>query len=281
MTYRTIAVHVNDSRHMAQRVQAAAPVAIETDAHLVGVAATGVAETFYMGGLVGDGVVALNAYLDFVKECASKALTAFEALARQAGITSFESRMIEDEAGAALCLQARYSDLLVIGQSDPQEVPPAERRDVAQYVVMNSGRPVLLIPYAGGVAVIGGRALVAWDGSLEASRAVSGAIPLLRKAGLVRVTVFNPEIGLAAHGEEPGADIALYLARHGVNVEVFRRTTESDVDLGEALLSHIADFGADLVVMGAYGHSRFREVLLGGVTRTALREMTVPVLMSH
>ena len=123
--------------------------------------------------------------------------------------------------------------------------------------------------------------VIAWDGSLEASRAVSGAIPLLRQADLVQVAVFDPEIGPAAHGEEPGADIALYLARHGVKVDVERQRTGNEIDIGNAILSHVADFGADLLVMGGYGHARVREILMGGVSRTILRSMTIPVLMSH
>jgi len=281
MTYKTIAVYVNDSRHTMDRVQVAARLALAHRAHLVGVAATGIPETFYMGGVAGEGMAGLNVYLDFVKERAATTLAAFELVAARAGVSSFEKRAIEDEAGAALCLQARYSDLLVIGQPDPDEGLPAERSDVAQYVLLNGGRPVLLVPYAGSFDAIGRRAVIAWDGSPEAARAVTGAIPLLRESGLVQVAVFNPEIGYAAHGEEPGADIALYLARHDIKVEVARQTTDRHVDLGNALLSHVADFGADLLVMGGYGHARLREVLLGGVTRTVLTSMTIPVLMSH
>jgi nucleotide-binding universal stress UspA family protein len=280
MSYRTIAVHVNDSRHALKRIQIAARIAADNAAHLVGVAATGVPESFYMSGMMGEGSATLVAYLDFMKERAVTNLAAFESAVGKSGV-SHERRIIEDDAGSALCLQARYSDLLVLGQTDPEESALPEPADLPDYVIANAGRPVLLVPYAGKFDSVGERALIAWDGSLEAARAVSGAIPLLRKAKLVQVAVFDPKVGLNAHGEEPGADIALYLARHGVTVEVSRRYTEGDIDIGNALLSHLDDFGADLAVMGGYGHSRFREVLLGGVTRTVLQSMTVPVLMAH
>jgi nucleotide-binding universal stress UspA family protein len=169
----------------------------------------------------------------------------------------------------------------VIGQNDPNESLPGVRADFPEYVVMNSGRPVLIIPYAGRFHNVGRRVLIAWDASVEATRAITTAIPLLKRADHVELAVFNPTVGLEAHGERPGADIALYLARHGVKVEVSEEKTAAGMDVGNALLSHAADIGADLMVMGGYGHSRFREVLLGGVTDTVLKSMTVPTLMAH
>jgi nucleotide-binding universal stress UspA family protein len=124
------------------------------------------------------------------------------------------------------------------------------------------------------------RAGVAGDAAREAARAVNDALPLLRRAQNVGVVSVNPRPWPFAHGEEPGADIGLHLARHGVKVEV-QRIEARDVDVPNALLSHLADQSADLLVMGAYGHSRLREFVLGGTTRTILAEMTVPTLMSH
>jgi nucleotide-binding universal stress UspA family protein len=121
--------------------------------------------------------------------------------------------------------------------------------------------------------------LVAWDGSQEASRALDGALPFLRQAAEVKVVVFNAEDQVNMHGEQPGADIALYLARHGVKVDVLQETTEQDI--GNALLSLAADTVADMLVMGCYAHSRFRELMLGGASSTVLTSMTLPVLMAH
>lgn len=281
MSYKTIAVHVNESEHSTARIEVAAAIAAQHGAHLVGVAATALPQTFYMPGLVGESGAALSAYLDFMKERALTALAGFEELAERAGVSTFEQRLMEDETGAALCLQARYCDLLVIGQNDPDEDLSTQRSDISEYVITHSPRPVLVVPYAGRFNSIGKRIVIAWDGSTEATRAIVAGLPFLKQARVVQVVVFNPEVNQFAHGEQPGADIALYLARHGINVEVSQQTTFDGLDVGNALLSHLADFDADLLVMGGYAHSRFREILLGGVTRTVLKSMTAPVLMAH
>jgi nucleotide-binding universal stress UspA family protein len=186
---------------------------------------------------------------------------------------------VDDEAGAGMVLQARYSDLVILGQYDSEERTPSVMPDFPEFVIVNSGRPVLVVPHTGRFNVAGNRVLVAWDASVEATRAVTAALPILRRSALVRVVVINAEGAGDAHGEEPGADIALFLARHGVNVEVLRRSAHGDV--GEALLASASELDADLMVMGGYGHSRFREVLLGGATRSVLEKMTLPVLMMH
>jgi nucleotide-binding universal stress UspA family protein len=141
--------------------------------------------------------------------------------------------------------------------------------------MLNSAAPVLMVPVIGAPAVVGEEVLVGWDESMPARRAIGNALPLLRCARKVSLAVFNT-------GELPrlaGADIALFLARHGVNVEVLREETR--IGVGNALLSLAADISADLLVMGGYGHTRFREVLVGGATEAILSSMTIPVLMSH
>jgi nucleotide-binding universal stress UspA family protein len=114
---------------------------------------------------------------------------------------------------------------------------------------------------------------------MEATRAITNTIPLLKRARNVTVASFNPASQFDVHGDQPGADIALYLARHGVKVEVIQKNTS--VNIGDAILSTVSDLQSDLIVMGGYGHTRFREVILGGVTMTILNSMTVPVVMSH
>jgi nucleotide-binding universal stress UspA family protein len=114
---------------------------------------------------------------------------------------------------------------------------------------------------------------------MEASRAIGAALPLLRRAGKVTLAVFNPNAIGSKHGPLPGADLAGFLARHDVAIEV--QQLETELDIGNALLSLAADISADLLVMGAYGHQRLRELLLGGATRTVLKTMTLPVLMAH
>ena len=149
---------------------------------------------------------------------------------------------------------------------------------LAEEVVLTSGKPILVIPYIGAGKAMGKRVLVAWDASREAARAVADAMPMLEQADEVMVLAVNP--GNGAHGAEPGADIALHLARHGIKAEA-QHIEAHDISVADVLLSRVADLSVDLIVMGAYGHSRLREIILGGVTRQVFEQMTVPVLMTH
>ena len=136
------------------------------------------------------------------------------------------------------------------------------------------------MPYAGRFDTVGSHVLVAWNATREAARAVNDAMPILQKAEKVTVLSVNPPSEEAGGPAWPAADIALHLARHGVTAEA-SSTVSLEIDVGNAILSRAADFGSDLIVMGGYGHSRQREFILGGVTRTLLQHMTVPVIMAH
>lgn len=279
MGYKTILVHVDDSTHVDERIRIAARIAAIEGAHLIGAAMTGVSRFVYRNTDLNENDPNIGPHMELVRERARSALAAFEPKIKSLGVTSYEQRLIDDDAGSGLTLQASYSDLVVVGQTDPEEISPAKMPELPAYVVMNAGRPVLIVPYAGHFDNLAGNVLIAWDGSTQATRAVTSAIPLLKRATIAKVVIFNADANPGIHGEQPGADIALYLARHNVNVEVLQKKTV--LDIGNALLSLVADESADLLVMGGYGHSRFREVLLGGATRTILASMTVPVLMSH
>ncbi|MFZ6658248.1 universal stress protein [Undibacterium sp. TJN19] len=279
MTYKTVLVHVDESERSNFRVRIAAEIAMADEAHLLGTAVTGVSRFIYQDGNISASDPNLTIHLNFLRERAEKAVASFNKIAQELGVLSYESMIANDEAGGGIGLQARYSDLLVIGQTNHDEPSPSVLSDFPQYLIMNSGRPVLIIPYAGDFTTVAKRPMIAWDTSREATRAVTDAIPLLKRADLVQVAIFNPKAVLDAHGEQPGADIAQYLARHGIKVEVSVHKTSTDI--GNALLSLAHDLDSDMLVMGGYGHSRFREMIMGGVTRTILESMTVPVLMSH
>lgn len=279
MSYKTILVHVDDGRNCDIRVELAARLAMLEDAHLIGVAMTGVSRFLIEAVAIDVTPEGLQPYLDILRQRAERSLVPFEKIIRQAGLASYEQRLSDDEAAGGLALQAGYCDLAVLGQYDPEGAAPSVYANLPEYVAMTSGCPVLVVPYAATTTSCGERILVAWNGSPEAAKAVRNAIPLLRRAKIVEVAVFNPDRPSDAHGEQPGADIALYLARHNIRVDVMQERTETDV--GEALLSLAANLNSDLLVMGCYGHSRFREILLGGVTRTMLNAMTIPVFMSH
>jgi nucleotide-binding universal stress UspA family protein len=282
MSYKTILVHADRCRHAKQYIDIAASIAARENAHLIGVATTGVSRYIYQSGMVDPMVPPtsnhLAQHLEALRQRARHALDDFETQMQKSEVASWESAMIDDEAGAGLALRGRYSDLLVLGQVNPDEPSPVVMPDFPEYVVLNAGRPVLVVPYAGRFDTVGKRVLVAWDAGVSATRAVVNAIPMLKRADIVEVAVFNAEERGDAHGDVPGADIALYLARHGIKVDVIRQKTR--IDVGNSLLSLAADLGSDMLVTGCYGHSRFREIMLGGVTRTLLETMTLPVLMS-
>ncbi|MES2150949.1 MAG: universal stress protein [Pseudomonadota bacterium] len=272
MSYKTILVHADHSRHAPSRIAAACALALGAEAHLVGLATHGLsrfadpafARTLYAPQLLASG------------QHAGAALDAFERGAAAAGVPSSERRLVEDEPASALALHARYADLVVLSQSDPDDPVARSAIGLPEYVLLAGARPALVVPYAGRFERLGQNVLAAWDGGLAASRALSAALPLLRRAGRVTLALFNPH---DAEGRQPGADIALWLARHGVRVELSEQP--DGLDAGQAMLSLAAGLNSDLLVMGCYGHARLRELVLGGATETILRNMTVPVLMSH
>lgn len=275
MSYKTILVHVDRSPHAPARIAIAAALAASHGAHLVGAAMTGISRWVYQDSSIDLARTVLANEIELLSREAEEALAQFDAMAAAAGVLSFERRLVDDDPASALALQGRCADLVVMSQEDADDALDRVYPALPPYVLLHCARPVLVLPFAGSHADCGKHPLIAWDGSMAASRAVANALPVLRRAHTVSLAMFNvqPEPG------EPGADIARYLARHDVNVELLAERTENDV--GEALLTLAADRNADLIVLGGYGHARFREILLGGVTRSILKSMTVPVLMSH
>ena len=171
---------------------------------------------------------------------------------------------------------ARRFDLSIVGQAEPET--SAVEEIVAESALFESGRPVIIVPYIQKAPLKLDRVMLCWDGSRAAARAIADAMPLLHRAGRVEVVIVANERG--KQDEIEGADMGGHLARHGLNVEV-KRTALGGIDVADVILSHAADASSDFIVMGGYGHSRLREFVLGGVTRSILRSMTVPVLMSH
>jgi nucleotide-binding universal stress UspA family protein len=277
--YKTILVHVDGTARAAHRIDIASRLALLHDAHLVGTAPTGLSLYVFPVGGFDPGLPTVTFPIEELRSEADRALDAFETAVRQAGVDKYERRRIDEESGVGVSMQARYADVVVISQSAPGESLPRLRADFPEYVLLNCARPVLVVPAAGIQGPFGKRVAVAWNGSADAVRAITSAIPLLRAAEQVNLVLFNADTAGDIHGEIPGTDMALYLARHGVRVEV--TASDTDDDAGEALLAYAADNSIDLIVMGAYGHSRFREILLGGVTRTVLRTSSLPLWMAH
>ncbi len=282
MALKDILVHLDTTARNATRLEAAARLAARHDAHLIGVHVIDIPSVNYFYGAAMPFVPAnpeeiVERIRAEARQAAEPVEAAFRDCLNRNGLQG-EWRIVEGNPPAMVALHARYADLCVVGQPNPYE--PQDADAVTVTTVMTSGRPVLAIPFAGDFPVIGERVLVAWNASREAARALNDALPLMAGAKQVTVLAINPQRGVGGHGDVPAADIALHLARHGLKAEA-AHTVAKDISDGEALLSYAADVGADLIIAGAYGHSRARELVFGGVTRTLIAEMTAPVLLSH
>lgn len=275
--YKTILAHFDSTPASAKRLRVAALLAVQFEAHLVAVYS--IVSPLYSEPFVADGgAFVAQELLRFQERKDAEARAAFDAVAPGLPVAA-EWRTDAGDPATVVNEHGRYADLIVVGQYNEDaanDVTP----DFIGRVIMGSGRPVLVVPYAGEVEHVGERPMVAWNASREAARAVSSSMPLLRDAKEVQVTTFNARSGRGGHGDIPGADIALYLARHGVKANV-SGTGSKEVDVGSQILSRADDFQADLIVMGGYGHSRAYEFVMGGATRTLLESMTVPVLFAH
>jgi nucleotide-binding universal stress UspA family protein len=212
------------------------------------------------------------------ERAAKAAASRFDGAARLASVLS-ETRIVTSSfEGAATRFAeiARRFDLSVVAQAQPDTL--GSEALIVEQALFDSGRPVLVVPYIQTAPFKAERVMLCWDGSRAAARAAGDGIPILMRAKVV--DVFIVESGRLKSDEIAGADIAGHLARHGLKVTV-TRTVAGDIDVASVILSHAADSGADLIVMGGYGHSRLREFILGGATRGILSSMTVPTLMSH
>jgi len=281
MSYKDLLVVLDSEATARERLDLAAALAERFAAHLVGLYPLPTPQAPRHLGYYDPAL--LDPFFAELRERASSAAVKMrETFEHVTGLRrlSAEWREITEGPDADPVLHARYADLAILGQLNPDRVETELIPPRPEQVALASGRPVLIVPYAGRFDNVGRRIVIAWNSTREAARAVSDAMPFLESADLVIVLTIDPREGPDGHGELPGADIAVHLARQGVKAQI-ERTVSAGLPVGEVLLSRIADLGADLLVMGAYGHSRVRELLLGGATRSVLRSMTLPVLMSH
>ena len=281
MAYKNLMVVLDADESSRERISYAAALAARFEAHLVGLYLTVSSLTRDEYALLDIGILDISFFSDPAKsrEETEKTHALFEEVTARQGVSA-EWRTASGYPAGMAAMHGRYADLIVIGQLDAYDSQAGLLRARPEEVTMLAGRPVLVVPFTGHFERLGARVLVGWDVSREAARAVGDAMPLLARAEAVTVLTIDAEQSPFGHGGIPGADIALYLARHGVKAEV-ERTVSAGIGIGNTLLSRAADYEANLLVMGAYGHSRVRELLLGGVTRTVLASMTLPVLMSH
>jgi nucleotide-binding universal stress UspA family protein len=276
---KNLLVHIPSERMVRPVVDGAISLAVSREAHLdaisIGYENTNV-------GLVGEGGAAAAVVAAFeiehrnALERADAALAVFEAEARNAGI-SYKLRALAGlpvEAAASVGALARLHDLTIVQQPEPEG--STFDNTLPQEILLQSGGPVLFVPYIHKGPIVPKRIGIAWDGSRLAARALRDAAPFINHAQAVTIISINTE-----EPEEASAtSLATQLARRGVAPRIERLTADRN-DIQPTILSIAADNGLDLIVMGGYGHSRFQERLLGGVTRGMLQSMTVPTLMSH
>jgi nucleotide-binding universal stress UspA family protein len=276
MTYKTILVHLNDSRRAERVLEPATQLAARFNSHLIGFHA-------YSAVPASPIPMASSALGSIVAAERMNREAIADAFKRMTGGKSYVAdwqlqKVPHVDLASVVMERGRAVDLIVAGQTDPDwDLSPL--MDFPERLALESGRPVLVIPYVGRYSTLGRRVVVAWKGSREAARAVFDALPLLREAQAVHILeIKEQEDDAGALGAD--TSIAAALGRHGIKPEV-RTSIASDLSVGDEILSRAADLEADLLVMGAYGHSRFRELVFGGATRHIARHMTLPTLFSH
>ena len=305
MLIRNIMLHQGRDVRSPVRLEVACAMAAQHNAHITGVfVMPSASDLVNMEWAIS--IDSAEKWLSKLREGHDKAQKAFDARLSAEGLSG-EWHTMEGKDAKAMMAAARHGDLTILGQTNPDEDPYDS--SIPDDVLLGAGGPVLIIPYADTFSSVGKRIMVAWDGSREAARAVKDALPLMREADKVLVYCVVPAGGKASSGTE----ICAHLAKHGVEAELAHNAlgTESDavdsslqtvggfgfqelgawtysqhramgeINVGDALLSAAADHSIDLLVMGAYGHARLREMIFGGVTRHILKTMTVPVLMSN
>jgi nucleotide-binding universal stress UspA family protein len=279
MGYRSFIVQVDDNDRSDRRIRVAARLAQAHGADLQGVYVTPMREmTPFTSAMLPDSVVAQR-----MRETGDAQAHAEQRFRAGAAAEQLATISWSAPAGSALdaaVVHARRADIVVAGQPLPASEHAGFAGDLLYALLMQAGRPLLVVPHVGDYPVIGKHVLIAWKETRESARAVSDALPLLKRAEQVVVMpVASPEDSDSG-GAQSGAGIVAWLAKHGIAAKV-RAEVADDIDVGNLLLSRASDLATDLLVMGAYSRARLAERVAGGVTRVILESMTVPVLMSH
>lgn len=273
-TYSSVLVHIDSGDRCELRIDLATTIAREHGAYLCGLAATGL--------LTQSADVESNPCL--YKQAATQrrqpyklAVARFKQLAKKAGGRAFEGRVVDELPEYAVARASRYADLVIIAQSDPADPERTTTAMFPEKVLMDACRPLVIVPNGGNLKTIGTNVLMAWDDSRAVAFAVADALPMFTRVRRVRILRLNLPVDADALGS--GEELSGFLLQHGVTTELHDDQTR--LAAGDALLSRAANYGCDLLVMGAYGHSRLREAILGDTTRTILESTTVPVPTSR
>ncbi len=276
--YKTILVHLPDARRAERLLAFASRLAVAHDAHLIGLfvmPAQVLAPAFGVGrGYLEAGLKAIRAQADAIQAI-------FEQTAQGLQLKK-EWRLVDPghrPAEEVVMAHVRTADLVIVSQRD-SSWDDSLLLEKPEDIVMASGRPTIVVPNAGNIDHVGKRITVAWNDRREAARATFDALPMLQRADNVRLLWINPENEAINEGDLPTAEIAATLSRHGVKC-VASSVSGADNGVGELLLNELRKDASDMLVMGAFGHTRLREMVFGGATRYVFKNLHVPVLLSH
>jgi nucleotide-binding universal stress UspA family protein len=270
-----VLVVIDTVASLPRRLKLVAALAKQADIRITGAFVTGLPGSAAFADLQGWAVM-VDAYMTSQRDEAAKAEAAFRSEMGQLKLAG-EWLFREADLTESVTTLARLHDLVVLGQPEPSEPVIALR---PEEVVLAAGRPVLVIPYAGDFSEIGRHVIVAWSGTRESARALHDAMFLIERAETVTILEVDRPGSDGGAADLSAADVVAALKRRGITAKA-EATVSDGTPVADIILSLAADLSADLVVMGAWGHSRLREFVLGGVSRGILKEMTVPVLMSH
>jgi nucleotide-binding universal stress UspA family protein len=284
MSFKTILVLLNDTTRVEMLLDAACAVTRQYDGHLVGLYVLPAAQIYSDVGMLATPAV-FEGYRNRFNSKLNGVRQAFEARVKKDNLKS-DWRLVDsdfpDVAESAI-MHAHSADIIITCQIDSGSEGNIER-DLNERLVMESGRPILIIPREGSFSPpgegIAEKAIVGINGTRESTRALFDAIPLLRMVRETRLVWVDPQKQKSESGDVPCAEEAMLLSRHGINAVADSMATDGR-NAGEALLMRANDLGADLLVMGAYAHSRMSEFVFGGATRHVLANMNIPVLVSH
>ena len=276
MAYKTILLCLNEISRVPQLLAAARQLGTKFKAHIAGLYVIPGVQVYPAAGYAAAPDI-YDGNRTYYKDHLPKVKAAFEEAMKADGI-SFDFHVVEANVpliGNDVVAQGRNADLIVISATDRASSDGVEY-DFVERLIIAAGRPVLVLPYTTDAKLNTDEVLIGWDDSREAARAVFDAVPLLKTAKRARIV----RIDTAPRGEMAGASIAETLARHGIKIEVTAVSSDG-LGTGETLIRAANDFGAGLIVLGAYGHNRFAEFIFGGATRHMIRNLDRPVLMSH
>lgn len=279
MSYKSLLVHLDASDRAHPRLEFALRLASHFGAHLTAIYAVYTPEpaSFYLAATYADYYATHDRERTERRAALERLFHAEIARAQLSG----EWLVADERPNEAVPARARYADLVIAGQFDAHDPETYIDDHFPENLTLSAGRPVLVVPSTGTFPGLARRVLVAWDGSREATRALHDAQPLLAQAAKVIVVTIAAASGEPPGERVPGADIALTLARHADHVDVSVVESGERRSIGDILMSRAYESGADLLVMGAYGHARWRELVMGSATHAILKSMTLPVLMSH